>query len=297
MGACNFEHIIYTTEDMNSAYRMAVEDALHEDGHEPYNGTISTTAGVHLSPLATTSNPLPESQIDWEAISGRLDHLNKWEDCEALPILRTEPPKLDNLPGTLTVEASIPSEVVRDSKGDGYRNPLATTLHEAVNREVRKLLRSGSALTMKDYAGRTHTAPLRGAAKDYRVSVVNYQVAQSPKATSQATKGATETRYFILPMQTGRVGNQVMPAWDTGYSTQAKARAGLPQTLERRWQADFEIVSMTRRADGQGLVAHSLDSLAAKTVKVAITANVSRVLEPGRVTDERGWMFYGWAAC
>lgn len=294
MGATNFDHIIYTTASMEDAYQNAVGEALHECGHEPYNGTISTTGGVRPSPLA---GPVPESQIDWNAISGRLDHLNKWEDCEALPILRTDPDKLENLPGSVTVETSIATDAVRGGNGDAFSAPLSSALAEAATREVHKLVRSGNSLRTSDYAGRSHTTPIRGAAKDYRVGNISYQIIQPPKVTSRATKGATETRYFILPKQGNRFGKQSMPAWETGHSTQAKARAALPQKLERRWQAAFEIVSMTRRTGGEGLVEHSLDALAAKTVKVAITANVSRVVESGHVTDERGWLFYGWAAC
>lgn len=45
MGACNFETEAYGTTAAQ-AYSRAVEDALHYSGHDPYNGTISTTSGV-----------------------------------------------------------------------------------------------------------------------------------------------------------------------------------------------------------------------------------------------------------
>tara|TARA_R110002153_G_scaffold38297_9_gene111337 strand:+ start:5381 stop:5722 length:342 start_codon:yes stop_codon:yes gene_type:complete len=46
MGACTFE----TTEigrykNANEAYSEAVEEAFYEEGHDSYNGTISTTDG------------------------------------------------------------------------------------------------------------------------------------------------------------------------------------------------------------------------------------------------------------
>ncbi|MCS5623720.1 MAG: hypothetical protein NZ735_07170, partial [Candidatus Marinimicrobia bacterium] len=44
MGACDFSLIqIGKYKTVREAYKDAVQDALYEDGHDPYNGTISTT--------------------------------------------------------------------------------------------------------------------------------------------------------------------------------------------------------------------------------------------------------------
>ena len=79
MGAHNFEQTIYTQKSMRDAYDELVQEALHEDGHNGYNGTISTTGGVIASPLSST--PVREDQIDWSAVSERLDHLEKRGYC------------------------------------------------------------------------------------------------------------------------------------------------------------------------------------------------------------------------
>lgn len=75
MGAHNFEDRSYgaTPEE---AYRDAVDRALFDYGHNPYNGTISTTHGfVHI--------PLKEGEEEGEWESRILDdpRVQKWEDC------------------------------------------------------------------------------------------------------------------------------------------------------------------------------------------------------------------------
>jgi hypothetical protein len=45
MGASNFQDEAYG-RSAAEAYNRAVSDALHFSGHDPYNGTISTTSGV-----------------------------------------------------------------------------------------------------------------------------------------------------------------------------------------------------------------------------------------------------------
>ena len=42
MGACDFT-AVGRGSNASKAYQSAVEEAEYEDGHDPYNGTISTT--------------------------------------------------------------------------------------------------------------------------------------------------------------------------------------------------------------------------------------------------------------
>jgi len=48
MGACNFSNLVVIKGKARDAYHDAVEDAEYEDGHDPYNGTISTTDGFSM---------------------------------------------------------------------------------------------------------------------------------------------------------------------------------------------------------------------------------------------------------
>ncbi len=75
MGAHNFEEVSYgaTPEE---AYRDAVDRAIYDYGHDPYNGTISTTSGfVHI--------PFEEGETagEWQARILDDPRVQKWMDC------------------------------------------------------------------------------------------------------------------------------------------------------------------------------------------------------------------------
>jgi len=48
MGACSFG-VTYVAKTAREAYSGAVEDAQYENGHDSYNGTISTTDGFSMA--------------------------------------------------------------------------------------------------------------------------------------------------------------------------------------------------------------------------------------------------------
>ena len=49
MGATNFSNLaIGKFKDSTQAYNEEVEEAHYESGHDPYNGTISTTNGFNI---------------------------------------------------------------------------------------------------------------------------------------------------------------------------------------------------------------------------------------------------------
>ena len=51
---------------LKDAYKKAVEDAHYESGHDPYNGTISTTNGVHLFPKDQHPRYGTKAFSEWE---------------------------------------------------------------------------------------------------------------------------------------------------------------------------------------------------------------------------------------
>jgi len=75
MGAHNFQDQAYG-ETAEEAYRDAVESAHYEYGHEPYNGTISTTQGFTMIPLieGETIDAWSDRVIEDESV-------RKWENC------------------------------------------------------------------------------------------------------------------------------------------------------------------------------------------------------------------------
>ena len=78
MGACSGYDIVQkeNANDFAEAYGVLVEDALHYSGHDPYNGTISTTQGC-------TEITCPKEWDEWEGPE-RTAFINKlWdEECE-----------------------------------------------------------------------------------------------------------------------------------------------------------------------------------------------------------------------
>lgn len=57
----------------DQAYRAAVEQAQYDYGHDPYNGTISTTSGWFMAPGRVRT---VDDLEDWA-----LDETEKWGDC------------------------------------------------------------------------------------------------------------------------------------------------------------------------------------------------------------------------
>lgn len=286
MGASNFEDRVYGVDNLTEAYEQAVADALTEYGHEPYNGTISTTSGVVPSPL-NTGKPIREDRIDWEAVSKRLDRLHKWENCEALRIAEVTPARTEDF-GSVDIEVKIPSDTPQED------------IRAAVLAEVNKVLvrwrRSGHKATYKiDWRGNTTTRVL-DKDTDYTVFSLGVpEVVSEAKTTTKATSGKTVTKYFILP-----VGRNFIPDWSKGYPTQAAARAALPtgnadsvQGVVQSW----EIISMSRREDGSPLVTHEVDLRGSrKSTTYKASVNVHRIVTPAKPSGRTGWLFYGWAA-
>ena len=75
MGAHNFHDQAYGAT-AQEAYKEAVESAYYEYGHDPYNGTISTTSGFTMIPLE------PGESIDaWSSRVLEDEGIKKWEEC------------------------------------------------------------------------------------------------------------------------------------------------------------------------------------------------------------------------
>ena len=115
------------------------------------------------------------------------------------------------------------------------------------------------------------------------------------KVTIQAPKAVAETRFFIVAPE-----STALPVWDTGFASQAAARAELtgrlPQSVTHAGEfvparddlsSAFEIFSMTRRVDGSPLVT-------ATCVPVTHTATYDVVIDQySALGPQVGWLFYG----
>lgn len=99
MGGTSFENEYRGTASMADAYRELVEQAFYEQGHDPYNGTISTTSGVIQDPGVkepmTATEAYERAQwwfqddLDWD--DPKLVTPQKWEAAWAIPLKPDEP--------------------------------------------------------------------------------------------------------------------------------------------------------------------------------------------------------------
>lgn len=80
MGAHTFS-VTSKVEHVEQAYRELVANALHEQGHDPYNGSISTTSGVSV-----VSRKMVNAAVAKQLMNQRIDDLHKWGNCEAIAV-------------------------------------------------------------------------------------------------------------------------------------------------------------------------------------------------------------------
>ena len=271
MGSTTFHLTAPATLTAREAYNSLTEQALHEFGHDGYNGTISTTDGFTIP-----TDQVLSSEEAHKLADERIGNLNKWDDCEALrigdaPLLSTR---------TLTRNLSVPSG-----------SDAEATAADSVT------LRPGELVAAVTLIG----LPVKSASKELAVigrtsSNISRKVVKTRSVTIAAGKEKTETRFFIISPNNSR-----MPAWSAGHPTQAAARAALTLALPKEYEENswgggvdngqYEIISMTRRVDGSALVTADVTHTATK-------ARYDIVIEKrGDIGEQTSWLFYGWAAC
>jgi hypothetical protein len=81
MGACDFTVKAFG-KDIKDAFKNAVEEALYENGHDSYNGTISTTQLVRD---VTKEFPRYGTKAFWEKFDEARHTVPKW-DCHAIEL-------------------------------------------------------------------------------------------------------------------------------------------------------------------------------------------------------------------
>lgn len=241
------------------AYSTLCEEALHEHGHDGYNGTISTTSGVHV----VTQTPQTREQAS-KIMGERIEGLHKWDACEAIPLVEETQDEWED---------AGQKEVTLTLSGADYADPAK------VKAALAKALK-----TKVEQVGGYRVAR----SQDFR-----RRMQVEPKVTAAAPKEKAETRYFIL------TGDGRLPAWEDGHPSQAEARKALPQALRLGFgddvpPVDVEVISMTRRISGASLVTARVE---AKKVTATFTVDLRTLVKRGKVgTKQAGWVFYGWAA-
>ena len=88
MGAHNFSNTFMGKATPREAYNELVEEAYYEDGHDAYNGTISTTEGcVDLTRKAPRYGTKAFNKFEDEVLeNGDKYGVEKWGNCGVVEI-------------------------------------------------------------------------------------------------------------------------------------------------------------------------------------------------------------------
>lgn len=198
----------------------------------------------------------------------RVDFVEQWGDAEAIPLAHETPAVCEDL-APIDVTINVTAAMLAN------KDKLLKALAKAAG-----LPKNAVNITVSRTSGEvTH------------------------KTRHAAPKEKTETRYFVT-----RASAIATPNWDTGYATQAEARAAISQIaqaqIDRCWEdqfplegspLEFEIISRTRRVSGEPLVSSQTWVTGIKNATYTVRAQIE--ITPARVGKDRaGWLFHGWVA-
>lgn len=268
MGADTFLETYENEADLQKAFSYAVQASGWENGHGGYSGSLAEKGDVVLISNAPRSKEdaytLAQELID--ARDPRID--DKWGPAGAIGYGTIEyGPKT-----TRTVRVTVTVTGPHDLESEAVRKAVLATVKVKTDEKV-------TSITGHGLSGRIAGKDLPEPKRTYKV-----------KAT--APKAKTVTKYIVI-------GSKGHGAWETGFSTQAEARAWAVKAIEnpRGWDAsrdaEYEIVTVTRRETGEPLVKVTRELVkTVHTVDVEITHAKTLTKAP----KNEHWLFFGWAS-
>lgn len=152
MGATNSIDIMWgydhTPAGMKKAYEDAYADALYEYGHNPYNGTISTTNGVVLAKDNNYNAFKPMHYIDFDSDPRFYEWpedfgAKKWGPAAAVPIFTKDGADLERKQFKITRRVPVQSVSVKKSIYDGKPcvSIPASIVNDTIDKDVRNKFR------------------------------------------------------------------------------------------------------------------------------------------------------------
>lgn len=270
MGSHSFDHHVVTTKSAVETYHELHAEALAESGYDPYNGTISTTNGVSVVPVAPVS--LSEG---YRLMNKRIERLNKWENAEALAVFE--------LPASakrkFTKKIKVTAEQIAQHKG----------INEAIDAVARQTVALRAGETLDDFK----VAQVKDEGAYWARANIDYRT----KVTEVPTEGPKQTRYFIVDNTNY---NSVDPRriWEQGHLTVTEAKRALSARLReaKNLRTDtlgsvtYSIVGETRRESGEPLT-----TLRSEVVSLSAEIEYTAAKLP-KNPQRTGWLIYGWAA-
>lgn len=266
MGGASFEQYVPHKGTADEAYEQACAEATHERGHDGYNGTISTTNGC----IVITQTPLP-THAAYKLARERLDDFSKWGACGAIPMVDTDKASMNQR--TIEVAVTVTS-----------LDPNQPTWE--LNENVVEMAKKKVRLHKNEQIINVEIGNGWGDTKEPERTFSN---------AVAATKGPTETRYFVIDRSKAHHSSVATPRWQDGHPSQAAARKVLDAKVKEHRPSrmpgdpleEYDVIGVTRRADGRGLVEGER-----RLIKVVYhcTATVGEIDTSGGHT---GWLFFG----
>lgn len=253
MGHATDTEVVYTDATYESAFADWATERSREEGIHASIGTLANLLSRHVYPASVA-----------EKMVG--DYAEKRLDSYGPGICVAVYREQDIARRTVTVRGTIDG----DAWGGGYNGR-----EEALNALV------ASKLTLKDgeyiEGSRLATRPETYTNWLGQEDVRNVQdVMVHSKVIVTVPKEKTETRYFVHAVTNSSL-TLASVKWDTGYATQAKARAAMIERLEASTGDAHEaltVTALTRRESGAGLVTAERRITKAQ---VAVQVTVSKV--------------------
>lgn len=257
MGTINVHETYFGASTLQQAYDEIHANAQSEYGYDAYSGEINLTNGVSLFDASLDPMTL---QAAYKIMEKRVWELEKGGCCEAISLCSNTPATWSDCQ-SVSVDFEVTAAVFADEAALRKR-----AISEAGTRASKV---SDVVLSVISGSGKT-------------------------KVTTTTSKSKPVTKHFVVDPKSGR-----LPAWENGFDSQAQARTAMVDALavprNGEYLVSFEVISMTRRADGSPLV-----SATAVPTKVRVRGRVATgtLVSPAvSGVDHAGWLIYGLAPC
>lgn len=237
-------------------FRELREEAAHECGHGGYTGSIAEKDSyvvIQREPVTYAHARLMARQLI-NSGDERVD--DKWGPAGAIPVVADSAVKTRNRTVTFDLQDA---RHLSDSDLETHVRPLVD-------------LRDGEAIT--------------------GLEIVEDAVTR--RVIVETMPGRSELTYHIVP------AGQLPSRNVEGCANMAQARQRLRAMLEEKkasgesWGPfDYEIIGLTAREGGRGLISGTLK---VKSRKVKARVTISSPGAPGRSQTPVGWLFFGWAS-
>lgn len=252
---------------MRDAYREACDDARYEEGHDGYNGTISTTSGVMQA--AGTQAPMTRNGAQLFVGTVPSQSLEKWGSAHAIPVA-------DDARFTFTPAKKFTLELPASEPVLDWQGKPRTGMARQTN--VYDLQEAAVAEAFKRFGNAVHTVETTPEIKTKVVSV--------------ATPGPSMLKYEILG------------SWGPTkklHDTKAQAVAAVKALLSNPNGSNGATMSVRAvkywpEADTTNAVTLHVETVSAKvTVEVTVAKAKPRATASERPFID-GWLFFGIAA-